>query len=246
MINMRVLSTEELLDVWEQGISLPPIERSLRLLSVACSESPETLAQLSVGQRDARLLMLRHQTFGAQLTSIVTCTVCGERLEMNFSTADLHAGDEDESLDASSLAVAGYKLCFRLPNSLDLIAIADCQDADAARRLLLERCLSTSEHNGEPVSAGVLPAEIVDALAQRMARADPQGDVQLYLDCPQCGHQWHACFDVGSFFWNEINAWAQRTLRNVHSLASVYGWRETDILNMSAWRRQFYLDCIGG
>ena len=31
----------------------------------------------------------------------------------------------------------------------------------------------------------------------------------------------------------------------VHVLASSYGWRESDILNMSAWRRQYYLDLIG-
>jgi hypothetical protein len=198
-----------------------------------------------VGQRDARLLMLRDWTFGSQLISVVTCPVCGERLELNFSTADLRVGTEAESEETLSLSVAGYELRFRLPNSLDLIAIADCQDALDARQLLLERCLSASEHEGETVAVGRLPTEVVDALAQRMAQADPQGDVQLSLACSQCGHQWQAGFDIGSFFWSEINAWAHRTLKEVHALASVYGWRETDILTMSAWRRQFYLNCIG-
>jgi hypothetical protein len=34
-------------------------------------------------------------------------------------------------------------------------------------------------------------------------------------------------------------------MREVHTLAAMYGWRETDILAMSAWRRQRYLEMIG-
>ena len=34
------------------------------------------------------------------------------------------------------------------------------------------------------------------------------------------------------------------SLRDVHALASQYGWRESDILRMSARRRQFYLEMI--
>ena len=85
-------------------------------------------------------------------------------------------------------------------------------------------------------------ADVVDAIVAHMAQADPQADIQLSLVCPQCGHQWQAAFDIASFFWSEINAWANRMLREVHILASRYGWSETDILAMSPWRRQFYLE----
>lgn len=242
---MRALSAPEILDVWERGLSLTPVERVLTVLAAACREPIDALAQLSVGQRDARLLLLRDWTFGSQLIGMVTCPVCSERLELNFNTADLRVGADAESTETLALSVAGYELRFRVPNSLDLIAIADCQDARDAPRRLLERCLATSEHQGERVTVGRLPTEVVDAVAERMALADPQGDVQLAVACSQCRHQWQAGFDIASFFWSEINAWAHRTLREVHALASVYGWRELDILMMSAWRRQFYLNCIG-
>lgn len=244
MGDMRALSPPEILEVWERGLSLTPVERVLILLAAASREPADAVAQLSVGQRDARLLLLRDCTFGSQLTSVVTCPVCGERLELNLDTADLRTGGGAESHAALSLSVAGYEVRFRVPNSVDVMAIAECQDADDARQRLLERCLSTCERDGEPVAAGGLPTEVVAAVAERMASADPQGDVQLPLACSQCGHQWRAGFDIGPFFWSEINAWAHRTLREVHTLASVYGWRETDILTMSAWRRQFYLNCI--
>lgn len=242
---MRALSAQEILDVWERGLSLTPVERVLTLLAEACREPADTLAQLSVGQRDARLLQLRDWTFGSEMVSVVTCPVCSERLELNFATTDLRALSNTESGEALELSVGGYELRFRVPNSLDVIAIADCRDARDARQRLLERCVAASEHQGEEVGVDRLPAEVVDAVAARMALADPQGDVQLAVACSRCGHHWQAGFDIASFFWSEIHTWAQRTLREVHALASVYGWREADILTMSAWRRQFYLNCIG-
>ena len=78
-----------------------------------------------------------------------------------------------------------------------------------------------------------------------MAEADPQADVQLALVCPACGHTWQATFEIVSFLWAELSAWAERTLADVHALASTYGWREADILAMSARRRQRYLELAG-
>lgn len=79
-----------------------------------------------------------------------------------------------------------------------------------------------------------------------MAEAEPQADVQLALACPACGHRWLATFDVVSYFWSEVNAWAYRVLGEVHTLAFAYCWREEDILAMSPWRRRVYLEMVGG
>lgn len=77
-------------------------------------------------------------------------------------------------------------------------------------------------------------------------QADPQANVQLNVSCPACSHQWQMTFDILSFFWTEISAWAQRILREVHVLASAYGWHEADVLAMSSMRRQCYLQMVGG
>jgi hypothetical protein len=77
-----------------------------------------------------------------------------------------------------------------------------------------------------------------------MEEADPLTAMQLALSCPECGYQWQTAFDIESFFWSEINAWANRMLHEVHTLALRYGWREMDILAMSPWRRQFYLNMV--
>jgi hypothetical protein len=89
-----------------------------------------------------------------------------------------------------------------------------------------------------------LPESVVSAMAEQMAQADAPADIQLALTCPVCGQHWQAIFDIVSFFWSEIDAWAYRTLRDVHCLAAAYGWREADILALSPWRRQFYLEMV--
>jgi hypothetical protein len=77
-----------------------------------------------------------------------------------------------------------------------------------------------------------------------MSELDPQGDVQLALNCPSCRHHWTAPFDVVSYLWIEIQSWASRLLREIHLLASAYGWREADILALSEPRRRAYLEIL--
>ena len=90
-----------------------------------------------------------------------------------------------------------------------------------------------------------LPAEVLAGVAERMEAVDPQANAELILACPSCDHEWQALFDIAPFLYAEIRAWAHRLLRDVHTLASAYGWREADILAMSRWRRDAYLAMVG-
>lgn len=249
---MRALSASELLEIWEHGLTLMPLRRAVVLLAAACPElAGEALAQLSIGERDARLLTLREWTFGPHLTGLVMCPNCDVWLEFSFHVADLRLAstpqdkeDVAEERRDLSVRVDNYEVHFRLPNSLDLIALADEADEASAQQRLLQRCVLAAYHHQEEEAASQLPPEVVTAIVEQMGLADPQGDLQLALSCPSCDYQWQAAFDIESFFWTEINAWAHRMLREVHSLASAYGWREADILAMSARRRRAYLEMI--
>ena len=242
---MRALSAAELLDVWEHGFAQPPVERALTLLRAACPElSAESIAKLTVGDRDLRLLTLREWTFGSQLLCLATCTGCGEQLELSFRAGDLFAHEVRELDGYFSLPVGEYELTFRLPNSLDLMELSRLADVASGRQLLLARCISKAERRGEEVAIAELPGFVLDDVVSRMGELDKSGDVQLSLNCPQCSRSSQPIFDIESFFWREISAWANRILREVHALASAYGWRESDILSMSTWRRQVYLNLI--
>jgi hypothetical protein len=239
---MHPLSAAQLLDAWEQGLSEPAYRRALPLLAAASAESSfDAVAALTVGERDRWLLTLREWTFGSELVSIANCSGCDERLEWTVNATDLYVEQQAEPARELSLNADGYNIDFRVPNTGDLAAIAECADVATAHGSLLSRCVLTARFDGQQTPTSELPSEIVTAIAQRMAAADPQADLKFDLNCPACGTNWQALFDIESFFWSEINAWAQRILLEVHLLASAYGWREIDILSLSPWRRQFYL-----
>ena len=239
---MRSLSASDLLALWETGLGQPPLQRALCLLRAAYPETPpETLAALPIGQRDAHLLTLRAMTFGARLLSLARCPQCGECLELTFDVDDIRAeaGFDNETL---SLSMDNYAVTFRLPNSLDLTALADHRTPGP--RELLERCLLTATHAGASCPAGELPETVVQAIAEKMSVADPQAEIQLALTCPACQQEWQAAFDILSYFWTEIHAWGQRILREVHLMAAMYGWSEESILALTPLRRAMYLQMI--
>jgi len=262
---MRAPTAAELLNVWENGLRQGRIDCALGLLeAVYPDQSVEILTELSIGERDARLLQVRQVLFGPRITSTTPCPRCSERLEWESEVADLLIYQEgpvvgslnllQENAGPSpakgrggilSVAVEDYQITFRLPNSGDFSALSHQRDAAVMRTQLLERCLiESSKADGEPLQFDQLPDAALQAMVQEMDRADPQSNLQISLTCPACGHCWEALFDIVSFLWAEINAWAERTLRTVHLLARAYGWREADILAMSATRRQIYLEMV--
>ena len=242
---MRPLSAHDILHIWEWGQGQHPVDRALTFLVAASPEiTRDELAALSVGQRDARLLTLRQQTFGSTFHGFAECPQCAKSLEFAVAVAEIRASEPSSGERALELVTDGLELRFRLPNSWDLAAVAGCEDAATARHLLVQRCVLQVSRDGMPVPAGELAVEVTTGLATRMVDCDPQAEVLLDFQCPACGHRWQMIFDIVSFFWAEICAQAKRLLREVHTLARAYGWCEADILAMTAARRQSYLDMV--
>jgi len=248
------LTAAELLSVWERGQGQAGATRASLLLAAAAPDAPlAALSKLSVGRRDALLLTLRERLFGSRLVSLAACPQCSQRLELMFEVAEIRATVDDDQPETLAVEAAGYEAQFRLPNGEDLAAIAvqpndESGGTEARRAILLSRCLLRLRRDGdeEPIDATPdLPTALVAAIAGKMEEADPQANVQLDLSCADCGHRWLAAFDIVSYLWSEIDDWARRTLGEVHLLASAYGWREADILALSAQRRQMYLEMIG-
>lgn len=215
------------------------------LLASSCPEKTlDELARLPIGWRDAQLLDLREDLFGPILSGLAACPQCDQRLEINFKADDIRAAPETKLERELFVDKDEYELHLRLPNSQDMMAIAD-QDLAEATQSLIRRCLLGIIHKGKEVSIEMLPDEILEEASNRMSRADPQADIELALSCPQCGHKWQMYFDILSFFWKEIDSWAYRTLQDVHFLAAEYGWSEAEILAMGNRKRQVYLDLVG-
>jgi hypothetical protein len=246
---MHGLSAVELLRIWEQGQKQTFTERALLLLAAACSEIPIHLqSQLSTGQRDRYLLDLQDLTFGSQLNCLVRCPHCSDQSEFPLMTTEIRKNTADPFDEAHAAAMTEtimseeYEVVFRLPNSSDFLALGEARDGTSPRRQLLERCfLKVLDAQGQ-VPVNRLPEKVIEAVIDRMSQLDPCADIWLTLTCPSCGRPWQAPFVIVSFLWTEISMMAQRVLYEVHTLSRTYGWSEADILAMSAFRRQCYIE----
>jgi hypothetical protein len=242
---MQSLSASAILNIWETGRGRRSLERAGLLLASAYPQaSPQDLDTLTVGQRNARLLALRGRTFGPSAACRAACPSCGAALEFSLDLAALIGADPENQV--FQLSQDGYSLAYRLPTCRDLAEIAAMADVAAARSGLIERCVQQAEVGGQPVEPTGLPETVVQGLADAILEHDPLTDLRLALDCAACGQQASLSLDVVAFFWSELEALARRLLREVHSLARAYGWREADILALSPARRQAYLELAAG
>lgn len=243
---MRTFSGQDIVRLWENTARQHPLDRALTVLMTVYPEvSRVQLAKLNIGQRDAYLFALREYLFGARLHSMATCPFCGQQLEFTLNTANLPVSAGMATVnDVYALAEGDSEVRFRLPDSLDLAAITGCKDVAEARSSLVRRCVVSASRAGSDLALEEIPAPLIAAMAADMDARAPLAAMDIPLDCSTCGQQWTLLFDILSFFWLEIAAQARRLLREVHTLASHYGWQEADILAMSAVRRQFYLEMV--
>jgi hypothetical protein len=228
---MRTLSNLDLLDLWERGTVLHPLDRALLALAVAQTDQDcSTLADWPLGRRNAALVRLRRACFGQTLAGWVACPECGERLEFSIDAAKL---DADSSRVTVRFDMDGRS--FRPLTSRDLAAVAGEADEQAAALELLRRCC---------VDGGNFSTEEIDTISNQLAQADPMSETLLDLECAECGHRWDEPLDIATWLWTEIEARARRLLLDVHTLAAAYGWTEAEILSLSEPRRAIYMEMV--
>ena len=242
---MPYLSASELLDLWEAGLARSPVEWALLMLSRGYPDMEvESLAGLCIGRRDALLISLREQLFGPNLGCVATCKGCGEEMELDLHARDIIVRNDIDLSGPFSLSTEGFEIEFRLPNSYDLLALGSDNSISSARHILMERCVLRSCKEGRMIGMQDLPISVGNELSERMSQIDSQADIRLEMSCPSCGKSWLEIFDIVSFLWREISSSVQRIFRDVATLAKFFGWNEKDILAMSEYRRQIYLEMV--
>jgi hypothetical protein len=214
---MPHLSAAGTLDLWQEAEGRDPVGRSLALAAVSGRPLDE-LAALPIGRRDALLLELHA---GETLDATAACPACGEQAEFSVDTAALIARAEDAKLGDG-----------RPPDSNDVAAAAATGDAEAAERVLLERCAGSAD----------LSADERAAVVAALAEADPLVEVLVDVSCPACGVEFVADLDIGAFVWAGVRARAGRLMLEVDTLARAYGWTEAEVLALGERRRAAYLE----
>lgn len=231
----------ELLDLWERGTSLGPVERALTLATAAGAETGELRGQ-PYGRTNAHVLALRVAMSGAELAATASCPDCSTRVEFTVDAARLRdlstPGDGGSVADGGRVARGEYVVDWRAATPEDLLGAAGAVEPGAALR---RRCLLVTSATGDPVDSAVVPADVLVRAEAAMAQADPLAEVLVGLTCPGCGSTFESDLDPASFVWAEVEARARRVLLEVDTLARAYGWNEGDVLRLSESRRSTYL-----
>lgn len=230
-----VMRAGELLDLWEQGTALGPVERALALAGAAGAEKGE-LRGRPYGRTNAGVLALREAMIGPDLAATASCPGCGTRVEFAVSGAGLRA--DATQRDGGAVDAGEYVVDWRPPTPNDLLEAAGAAEPGWALR---RRCLVVASATGDPVDPATVSADLLDRAEAAMAEGDPLAEVMVGLTCPECGTAFESDLDLGSFVWAEVESRAQRVLQEVDTLGRAYGWTEGDVLGLSETRRSAYL-----
>lgn len=242
---MEALTDRDLLAAWDTGINLSLIERSLLLLSkVFPDRSLNEIGCLTIGERDACLLNIREQLFGSELNNVANCPNCSQKIEWKTSidTLRLKGSNVIWNKEPIKMAYHGLQISFRIPNSKDILEIMEMENPEFRQSELLNKCLSYSSFPSPTTEPW--PDGLQEAIIRKMEECDPQADISMKIVCPDCGHHWHMFFDIMRYLWSEIDDWAIKLIQDIYLLALNFGWSEHDILSLSRFRRNLYINMI--
>jgi hypothetical protein len=233
-VAIRVPPNATLLDAWDDARAQHPLDRALTLLRAFTGRSRRGLAELSIGERDELLRETRRRVFGDRLEAVCACEHCGEANEFDVDAALLPHSHGREAVPVVSVARDGdgNTVTARLPNSLDLAAVAALEDEEAARALAA-RCLLSGEAE--------LDQRTAERLDATLSEAQPIAALDITFACSVCGEPNAVPFDAATFLWNDVAEVCRRLILDVDALASAYSWSESEILALSAQRRAAYV-----
>lgn len=157
---------------------------------------------------------------------------------MEFEISGQALTSQNSERESHEQTVVFKDQCFRLPTSRDLAQAVQQKDPETAAICLLERCRTDAG------GAFCWSGEDLEQVGEKMALADPLAEVRIALECPACGNPSDETIEIVNFVWSEIEARAKRLVREVHAIASAYGWTETEVLSLSPARRALYFEMV--
>jgi hypothetical protein len=232
-----------LLEAWESAQYLAPSDRALKFLSFASPASEaNAVEELTIGERDLRLMRFRKGLFGSKLEVQMPCGACGQNMEATLDLDSFAAPLEPPDKDDRLVNIKGRSLRIRAPKVKDVKEISGAADRSSIVKGLLASCVRTA--NGTALDPELLDAEEISQIGDCMAQLDSSADIVVALTCPHCGATAQWSFDIAHVLFREFDHFARQLLGDIHLIAAAYGWPESEILSISAARRRAYLDLI--
>jgi hypothetical protein len=214
--------------------------RLVTALLVACSDlaEPDVWWAQPVGSRIAALLRLLASTEHIdRLTVPSRCPqpACRESFELDLPVGGLLERASDAG--PVPVALAGERsVWMRRPTGNDLRVWRALRPGSRAQAIaaMVEALVQAG-----PVMPGDEPA-----LADALAAVDPLVGLTVSCRCPACEAPTEVPVDLEGLVLGRLGACQRALLREVHQLASRYGWTEAEVLAIPPARRARYLALI--
>lgn len=200
----------------------------------------QVLQHWSVAERLQGLLAIASASAGPVSHAIATCTHvgCGSQVELELG---------NQGFARAAVAHVDWRapddtvVRLRLPTGDDLDAwqhqatSTGLEDAWWVRRLVVDI-------DGQHPSPDWMPqATWLAPIAAALEEADPLTNLVLDVDCPFCGRGVAIDVDLEFLLIERLGACQRSLTEDVHRLASLYHWCESDIADLPVWRRRRYL-----
>jgi hypothetical protein len=205
------------------------------IVDVPGAIGPNEVMDLPLGVRDQLLLCLYEQTFGPRIQSTVQCAACHEHVELGLDTAELLAHvlrEANETTAPTADDIEGFRLKdgtrFRVPTLGDQLAVAALPARAAVRELVARTLIDAPDDELDEVAL----ARLQDA----MTAVAPLVELDIELVCSECRHGQTLHFEIGEHLAASLLREREVLLREIHLLASAYGWSLDAILSLP--RRQ--------
>ena len=224
------------------------------LLACCCMETSAPIDarqnaawNLPLGMRIVRLLRIVELTTESDALAItLRCphAGCGKRLELSLHYRRLaaHAAPEDGAGKIVRFPLPNdSSLALRLPTGRDQAAWQSQSYATQHEALAaIARSLIVMPSD----STVALSPDQLAPLASAMEEADPLVAFSVNTTCPHCQQSAEIPADLEVLALQRLAQHQRALLREVHGLATRYGWTEGEVLAIPGWRRAEYLRLI--
>lgn len=207
---------------------------------------PGEAATLAAPDRDRLLAAVFTATYGPRVESTVTCESCGAPFDLEFSLDDYcrqadgeaGAGSVTPAGDGTFVTASGAR--FRFPTGADEIAAAGLPLPEAAAALMRAALPDTR------AASGAAAAGLAEEIQAGMAAVAPLLQGELAAVCPECEASQAIWFDIQHYLLASLLAEQPRLDREIHALATAYGWGLDEILDLPRRRRRALVALVTG
>jgi len=203
------------------------------LLDLAAPADGEPLNWYAMPLADlqAALLGLRRLLEGDRIVSEIRCEACGAPVDLSFSIAEYMTAHAPRRVRGAVAEDDWYRIGsvrFRFPTVADRIAASASPKPEETLRLACVQGAGPDVRRAENALRRMCPL-----LADLLSGV-----------CPECRRPVSVWFDPVTFVLAEMRERAAFVYRDIHLLASAYGWSETQILELPRARRMRYVELL--